>query len=83
MRPPLFKDAAGHLVDWDFAALRTFRALVTRPGGFTREYLLGRRNGFWGPLRYYALVIALNVCVSAVIDHPGVSPIRIEGGGSF
>lgn len=81
--PGLLREIVGSILDVDSAALRTFRALVTHPGVFVRRYLLGERVGFWGPLRYYVLVVALNVGAGLVLGRPAVSPVRTEGADSF
>ena len=81
--PRLVRNALGNLLSLDSAVIRTFHALATRPGAFARAYLLGRRRGYVGPLRYYLLVVALNVGAAALLRRPAVRPVRIEGGGSF
>ncbi|HLL46849.1 MAG TPA: DUF3667 domain-containing protein [Longimicrobiaceae bacterium] len=67
-----------HLLTLDFAVVHTFGALLRRPGGFVRAYLDGRRVGYTGPLRYYLLVVALNIAASTVLSHGADAP---EQGG--
>jgi hypothetical protein len=81
--PRLFKDFFGHFVSLDSRVLRTFVAVSRRPGTFIREYLLGRRVGYSGPLTYYLLVVALNVGVSALLRHSSATPLEPDAGASF
>jgi len=79
--PRLLRDFGDHLLSFDSHALRTLRALFTRPGTFIRAFLLGRRVGYARPLPYYLLAVALNVGVSSVLR-----PSAVPGGanqGSF
>jgi hypothetical protein len=81
--PRLLREAAGGILSFDSATVRTLRGLISRPGGFVRDYLLGRRVGYLGPLRYYLLVIALNVGASALLQHPSATATPAEPERSF
>ena len=76
--PGLLRGLAEQVVSVDSKLLRTFVALVRRPGEFVREWLLGRRVGFAKPLSYYLLVVALNVGASAVLRHAGEPPAEAD-----
>jgi hypothetical protein len=72
----LLRDAASSVLSFDSATLRTARALATRPGAFVRAYLLGRRQGYAGPLRYYLIGVALNVGAAALLGPAGGDSTR-------
>jgi uncharacterized protein DUF3667 len=71
--PRLARELAHGLLSLDVAVLRTLRALAARPGTFIREYLLGRRVGYAGPLAYYALVVAVNIAAAALLRDVGLA----------
>lgn len=54
------------LFDLDSRTLRTMWHLFVRPGLMTRDYVEGARVIYLGPLRYYMLIVALNIGLSAV-----------------
>jgi hypothetical protein len=80
--PRLLRDFVDHVASVDSKLVRTFRALVRRPGAFVRDFLLGKRAGFARPLPYYLLVVALNVGASAVLRHPAAAE-DASGSASF
>lgn len=61
-----FREAASEVGDLDSKLMRTYRALLARPGFLTLEYLAGRRKGYLGPLKTF-LVIFAAVLFSAVL----------------
>ena len=81
--PRLLRESLSGILSFDSATLRTLRALVSRPGSFVREYLLGQRVGYVAPLRYYLLVVALNVGASALLQHPSARAVPAEAERSF
>jgi hypothetical protein len=81
--PRMLREAAGGILSFDSATVRTLRGLISRPGGFVRDYLLGRRVGYVGPLRYYLLAIALNVGASALLQNPSATTAPAEAERSF
>jgi|GEM_PF-3778976 len=81
--PRLLRDAASGVLSFDSAALRTAHALATRPGAFIRAYLLGRRQGYVGPLRYYLIVVALNVGAAALLRHRAADARGRASTGTF
>jgi len=66
------------LIDLDSKTLRTAWALFTRPGQTARSYVEGARVRYLSPLRYYVLVVAFNIGLSALID--AVAGTAAEGG---
>ena len=81
--PRLLRETLGGLLSLDSATLRTLGGLIRRPGAFVRGYLLGQRAGYVGPLRYYLLVIALNVGASALLQHPSTGAAGAGAERSF
>jgi hypothetical protein len=59
--------------------IRTFKALLTKPGPFIRDYLLGKRMAFASPLKYFFIVLAFNVAVTFILGKPAISPAEING----
>ena len=51
----------------DSKHLKTFRRLLTEPGAVGRDYIEGRRVGIMSPLRYYLLVVGLNVASTGML----------------
>jgi hypothetical protein len=74
-------DAWSQLGDFDFALVRTFVGLSTRPGTVALEYIAGRRRNYSNPFRYAfiattATVLAISL-LNIDISMPGV-PIESE-----
>jgi hypothetical protein len=67
----LVRHFVDHVLSVDTTLLRTFTALVRRPGSFISEFLLGRRVGYARPFPYYLLVVAMNIAVGAVLPDAG------------
>jgi hypothetical protein len=55
------------VVDADSRLLRTLRALLTRPGLLTLEYLVGARSAYLSPLALYLLVFGTLLAWTAVL----------------
>lgn len=72
------KDTILHL---DSNFIRTFIALMKKPGQFIRAYLFGKRADFVSPVKYLFIVVALNVALSFILDRPAISPVWIEQDG--
>ena len=81
--PSLVRSLIDNVLSVDSTLLRTFQALVRRPGPFIREFLLGRRVGFARPLPYYLLVVGLNVAAGAVFKSGPASGNAAASSGSF
>jgi len=81
--PRLLRSFVDHLISVDSNLLRSFQALVRRPGAFIRAFLLGRRVGYARPLPYYLAVVALNGAASAVLRHPAETAADGDLDGSF
>ena len=81
--PRLLRSFVDHLISVDSRLLRTFQALVRRPGAFIRAFLLGRRVGYARPVSYYLVVVALKVAASAVLRLPAEMPTDGDLDGSF
>ena len=63
-------ELAEEFLHWDGKVFRTFRLLVTRPGGLTREFLAGRRVRYISPLRVYLTCSVLFFFLAAVLPEP-------------
>lgn len=70
-----------HVADLDFALVRTFVGMCTRPGALVLEYLAGRRRHYSNPFRYAFIVTTVGVIAIGVlgidISMPGV-PLETE-----
>ena len=66
------------LYNLDFKLVRTFNNLMTRPGAFIRHYLLGKRQDFFSPFKYFFIVLALNIAVTFILNRPAIRPVIIE-----
>jgi hypothetical protein len=60
-------DAFWELSGWDGRFAATVRALVSRPGMLTREFLEGRRARYLSPLRLYLLASLLYFVIAAAV----------------
>ncbi|HSQ28573.1 MAG TPA: DUF3667 domain-containing protein [Gemmatimonadaceae bacterium] len=67
-------DAFWELSGWDGRFASTVRALVSRPGMLTREFLEGRRARYLSPLRLYLLASLLYFIVAAAVPDISGSP---------
>lgn len=81
--PRLLQSFADHVLSIDSNLLRTFRALVRRPGEFIGAFLRGRRVGYARPLPYYLLAVAVNVGAAAVLRHPSETSPGADPVGSY
>lgn len=71
-------DAFWELSGWDGRFASTVRALVSRPGMLTREFLEGRRARYLSPLRLYLLASLLYFVIAAAV--PDISGESAPGG---
>ena len=53
--------------------LRTLRLLLLRPGMLASEYLVGRRQRYVGPLRFYVIAFLLHATLAALLAGHGPS----------
>lgn len=66
------------------AVFRTFWELAVRPGTFVREYLLGKRVGFIGPIRLFFYSFVLQVSVGLVFHElTGMDSNFLTDGADF
>ncbi|MDB4888447.1 MAG: hypothetical protein JWL61_302 [Gemmatimonadetes bacterium] len=63
-------ELAEEFLHWDGKLVTTFRALVTKPGMLTVEYLAGKRVRYISPLRLYLACSVLYFFVSALVPQP-------------
>jgi len=73
-----FTDILDAVINLDSKYIRTFKALITNPGGFTKNYLSGQRKSFAAPLKYFFIVLALNISVTFILNRPAIQPVEIE-----
>jgi hypothetical protein len=64
----------------DSKLLRTLKALITRPGLLTREYLRGCRRPYMAPTQLFVIV---NVLFALLIGFTGVSPFNTPLNAQF
>jgi len=62
----LMVDLAGNMFSFDTRVWRSLKALITRPGAFTLEYINGHRMRYVPPLRLYVFVSFLFFLVLSV-----------------
>lgn len=77
--PEIFRGFWKRFVDLDSVALRTFKGLLVNPGAFIRDYLNGRRKPYVNPLRYFLVILAINIASSAILGSPAFNPVRVSG----
>ncbi|HEX6627722.1 MAG TPA: DUF3667 domain-containing protein, partial [Gemmatimonadaceae bacterium] len=73
----LATDAISEFSGWDGRLLNTVRALVTRPGLLTHEFLEGRRARYISPLRLYLSASVVYFLLTAAAPE-----INLENGRS-
>jgi len=66
------------IVNLDSKFIRTFYALNTRPGKFSRYYLLGKRVKYLAPMKYFFFVMALNMAVTLLIQKPAFEVAKMS-----
>lgn len=71
------------LFDLDFKTLQTAWNLFTRPGSMVRDYVEGNRVTYLNPLRYYVLIVALNIGLSALFGMLDVASASANSGNGF
>ena len=59
------------LLDIDGKFLRTLRLLLLRPGMLASEYVVGRRQSYVGPLRFYVIAFLLHATFIALLAGHG------------
>lgn len=78
----LVADVADEVLSLDGRLVRTFRALLFHPGVLTREYLAGRRVGYFSPFRLYLLVSAGHLALVAATGATSFFFFTVSGTGS-
>lgn len=78
----LVADVADEVLSLDGRLARTFRTLLFRPGVLTREYLAGRRVGYFSPFRLYLLVSAAHLALVAATGATSFFFFTVSGSGS-
>lgn len=71
------------VVELDSKMVRTVWHLFTRPGSMTREYVDGNRVTYVSPLRYYVLMVALNIGLSALLGTTDAASAGASNGNAF
>jgi hypothetical protein len=61
------------VLDIDGRFLRTLRLLLLRPGMLASEYVVGRRQRYVGPLRFYVIAFLLHATLAALLAGHGPS----------
>ena len=74
----LLRESVHAVVHFDSNLIRTAIRLITRPGLFIRDYLLGKRKNYASPLKYLILVLTLNIAVTFLLNKPALAPVVIE-----
>lgn len=74
----ILKNFFARIIGIDFDFIRTFNALLKRPGKFIEDYLTGKRQHFISPLKYFFVVMTLNMAVTFIIDKPALEPVVIS-----
>lgn len=72
-------DTWNSFINFDSNLWRTFGALMSQPGRFIRNYLLGKRAAFTSPVKYFFTILALNFMLIILLGKPAISPVEIEG----
>ena len=77
-------EALAELSGWDGKVAETVRALITKPGKLTAEFLAGRRSRFVSPLRLYLTcsVIYFLIATSVPTDMQSSVTVNESLGGS-
>ena len=74
----LFYELLDIIIFLDNQFFKTFKSLITKPGSFIRSYLSGKRTGYLSPLRYFFIVLTLNIAVSFLINKPAINPVKMD-----
>jgi hypothetical protein len=61
------------VLEIDGKFLRTLRLLLLRPGMLASEYVVGRRQRYVGPLRFYVIAFLLHATLAALLAGHGPS----------
>jgi len=61
------------VLDIDGKLLRTLRLLLLKPGMLASEYVIGRRQRYVGPLRFYVIAFLLHATLAALLAGHGPS----------
>ena len=61
------------VLDIDGKFLRTLRLLLLKPGMLASEYVVGRRQRYVGPLRFYVIAFLLHATLAALLAGHGPS----------
>jgi hypothetical protein len=61
------------VLDIDGKFLRTLRLLLLRPGMLASEYVVGRRQRYVGPLRFYVIAFLLHAALASLLAGHGPS----------
>ena len=73
-----FLDTLPHeVLDIDGKFLHTLRLLLLKPGMLASEYVVGRRQRYVGPLRFYVIAFVLHATLAALLA--GHAPSLVEG----
>jgi hypothetical protein len=73
LRHFLLETLPHEVLDIDGKLLRTLRLLFLRPGMLASEYVVGRRQRYVGPLRFYVIAFLLQAALAALLAGHGPS----------
>jgi hypothetical protein len=73
LRHFFFESLPRELLDIDGKFLRTLRLLLFKPGMLASEYVVGRRQPYVGPLRFYVIAFILHATLAGFLTGHGPS----------
>lgn len=75
----LIGDFFGELTNFDSRFFRSMKPLLFRPGWLTLEYMRGRRQHYFPPIRMYIIVSLLFFFVTALLADSGLKNAQFNG----
>lgn len=78
----MLADAAGQLLGWEGALLRTMRGIWRDPGGLALDFVNGRRKSYLNPARFCFVSLALWMLVLKLFDFDVLNAAGVEFGSS-
>lgn len=75
----LIGDFFGELTNFDSRFFRSMKPLLFRPGWLTLEYMRGRRQHYFPPIRMYIIVSLLFFFVTALLADSGLKNAQFDG----
>ena len=62
------------ITSYDGRVLTTLKEMFPNPGKATLEYVLGKRVRFIHPIKYFLIIMGLNLVVMQLLQHQGLLP---------